>query len=157
MLDKLQFSIDGHWAANDRGRVVTEGVDSIPFAAPPEFNGKAGFWSPEALLLASVGSCFITTFRAIAAYSKFEPLALDVHVEGTVSKNPSGYEFTEITLKPRLVIQEESDRGRACRLLEKTEHSCLVSRSLKCPVRMEAKVESPETTVTCGGLAVAAD
>jgi organic hydroperoxide reductase OsmC/OhrA len=43
-------------------------------------------------------------------------------------------------LSPALTIEREEDRERAVRLLEKAERSCLVSRSIKCPVVMETEV-----------------
>jgi peroxiredoxin-like protein len=154
MLDHPQFFVNGHWAAGRRGSVRIEGVDhEIEFSAPPEFHGEAGFWTPEHFLLAAVSSCFITTFRAIAGFSKFDPLALDISVEGKLGKSEGGgYEFTRVVLKPQLTIRNESERQRATRLLEKAEHSCLVARSLKCPVTMEARVELPPVDCRCDQL-----
>jgi organic hydroperoxide reductase OsmC/OhrA len=142
--------------AGGRGAVIAGGVEqAIEFSAPPEFRGEPGFWTPEQFLLAAVGSCFITTFRAIAGYSKFDPLALDIAVEGKLDKREGGYEFTHIVLRPVLTIREESERVRAYRLLEKTERGCLVARSLKCEVTMEAKIESPQNADAGGDVPVA--
>lgn len=144
MLEQLQYSVSGHWMADERGSVAGEGIGrSIEFSAAPEFHGEPGFWTPEHFLLAAVASCFIATFRAIAGFSKFDPLALDVAVEGKVDKSQGGYEFTHIVLRPVLTIRDDSERVRANRLLEKTEHGCLIARSLKCEVTMEARIESP--------------
>jgi peroxiredoxin-like protein len=144
MSDQLEFSISGHWMAGGRGTVAGEEIgEPIEFSTPPEFHGEPGFWTPEHFLLASVGSCFIATFRAMAGFSKFEPLALDLAVQGTVDKGQGGYEFTKIVLKPALAVRDDSDRVRAARLLEKAEHGCLISRSLKCEVTMEAQIQSP--------------
>ena len=143
MLDQLQYSVGGHWTAGGRGAVAAEGVEkTIEFSAPLEFHGEVGFWTPEQFLLAAVASCFTTTFRAIAGNSKFDPVALDVTVEGTLTRNAGGYDFTAVVIRPRLVVRDESDRTRAIRLLEKTERGCLVARSLRCAVTMEAAVKS---------------
>jgi organic hydroperoxide reductase OsmC/OhrA len=143
MPDEIKCSVNVHWAAGERGVVTAEGVQkTIEFSAPPEFHGEAGFWTPEQFLLAAVASCFSTTFRAIAGFSKFDPVALQIAVEGTLTKNPSGYDFASVVIRPLLTIHDESERPRALRLLEKTEHGCLVARSLKCGVTMEASVES---------------
>ena len=144
MSDQLQYTVNAHWAAGGRGAVAAAGVEkAIEFSAPPEFHGEAGFWTPEHFLLAAVASCFSTTFRALAGFSKFDPLALDITVEGKLGKGPRGYDFTAVVIRPRLTIRDESQRPLASRLLEKTEHGCLVARSLKCEVTMEAKIESP--------------
>ena len=148
MSDRLQFRVKGQWTAARRGRVEAESVEHpISFSAPPEFRGEAGFWTPEHFFIAAVASCFITTFRAIAEASRFDPVSLDISVEGVVGKGEGGYEFTHVILKPRLTIRNDADRQRAARLLEKTEHSCLVSRSLKSKVTMEPQIEIAGTQV----------
>jgi peroxiredoxin-like protein len=142
MLEKLPFRATASWTTKRRGRTEAEGVDgALAFSAPPEFRGEPRYWTPEHLLVAAVASCFITTFCAIAELSRFDPLSLDISVEGTVEKGEGGYEFTRVVLKPQLTIREESERQRAARLLEKTERSCLVSRSLKARVAMEPRIE----------------
>ena len=147
MSDQLQYAVSGHWMPGERGTVAGAGMGkSIEFSAPPEFRGESGFWTPEHLLLAAVASCFVTTFRAIATFSKFDPLTLDISVEGKLGKSQTGYEFTGVVLRPRLTIQDERQRLFASRILEKTERSCLVARSLKCEVTMEATIESPQGT-----------
>ena len=45
------------------------GLPTLEFAAPPEFGGPGGIWSPEHLFVASVSSCLMTTFRSMASMS----------------------------------------------------------------------------------------
>jgi len=156
MLDQLQFHVEGRWTAARRGRVEAEGVEHpIDFSAPLEFRGEAGFWTPEHFLIAAVASCFITTFRAIAEASRFDPVSLHISAEGVVEKREGGYEFTQVVLRPRLTIRDETDRQRAARLLEKTEQACLVSRSLKSTVTMEPRIELAGAQVAPPGLELA--
>ena len=148
MSDQLQYLVTSQWMAGQQTTVTAENVNKIvEFSAPPEFHGQPGFWTPEHFLLAAVASCFVVTFRAIAGFSKLEPLALDVAVEGKLEKSQSGYDFTAIVIGPHLTIRDESDRLRANRILEKTEKGCLVARALKCPVTMEASVNLPQSEV----------
>jgi peroxiredoxin-like protein len=142
MSEKIEFHLDSHWTEARRGRVEAEGAGlPIEFSAPPEFQGQAGYWTPEHFFLAAVASCFITTFRAIAEASRFEAVSLQVSADGFVEKVNGGYEFTQVVLKPRLTVRNETDRERAVRLLEKTERACLVSRSLKSKVAMEPLID----------------
>jgi peroxiredoxin-like protein len=157
MFDQLQYSVSGHWMAGGRGSVAGEGIGkAIEFSAPPEFHGESGFWTPEHFLLAAVASCFIATFRAMAGFSKFDPLSLDLAVEGKLDKGQGGYEFTKIVLRPVLTVRDDSERVRAYRLLEKAERGCLISRSLKYEVTMEAKIESPRNVDVDESASVAA-
>jgi peroxiredoxin-like protein len=150
MSDQLQYSVSANWMAGERSTVSAEGIErKIEFAAPVEFNGEAGFWTPEHFLLAAVASCFTTTFRAIARYSKLDVEALEIHLDGTLTKNPAGWDFTSIVIRPKLTIYDEKDRPRACRILEKAERGCLIARALKCGVEMHATVDSLDRTVEC--------
>ena len=97
-------------------------------------------WTPEHFFSSAVATCFITTFQAIAAYSKFEAHALEVSVEGQVEKTEGGFRFTRVTIRPLLAINGESDRERGLRLLEKAEKACLVSRSLQSQIILEPQV-----------------
>jgi organic hydroperoxide reductase OsmC/OhrA len=124
-----------------RGIAEGHGVEPpIPFSAPPEFQGEAGIWTPEHFFTSAIAACFISTFQAIASYSKFEAQALEVSVEGQVEKGEGGFWFTRVTVRPILTIHDESDRERGLRLLEKSEKACLVSRSLKSEIVLEPKL-----------------
>jgi hypothetical protein len=48
--------------------------------------------------------------------------------------------FTEIVLRPRLIVAAGTDRERALRVVEKSEKTCLVSASLSTPIRLEPEI-----------------
>ncbi len=141
MEKSYSYKVSAHWTMHKRGIVEAESIPrTINFAAPPEFGGEPGLWTPEHLLLASVSTCFTATFRAIAEFSKLEFGGLELNAEGEVAKQEGGLRFTRILLKPVLTIHDEKDRERAGRLLEKAERVCLVSRSLACTIVLEPKI-----------------
>jgi peroxiredoxin-like protein len=117
---------------------------AISFAAPPEFGGRAGVWTPEHLLLGAVATCYVATFRAIAGFSKLNFGGIEVAVDGEIEKQEGGLRFTAITVKPVCTIEKEEDRDRAQKILEKAERGCLIARSLSCPVGLEARIELEE-------------
>ena len=139
---KYTYHAAAHWTLHKRGIVEPgEGIPrTINFAAPPEFGGEPGLWTPEHLLIASLSTCFVSTFRAVAEASKLETHGLEVEVEGTIEKQEGGFRFTRITLRPALTIFREEDRERAGRLLEKAERACLISRSINATVIVEARI-----------------
>jgi len=97
------------WNGSERNAAgAPEITRVIPFSAPPEFGGQASVWSPEHLLLGAVATCYVSTFRAIAGFSKLTFRAIDVSAEGTIEKQEGGLRFTRITLKPVVTIE----RGR---------------------------------------------
>ncbi len=129
------------WTDGRKGVVSAEEIaEPIRFSAPPEFMGEAGTWTPEHFFTAAVAACFVTTFRAIAEFSKFEYLSLEANVEAVLEKGEGGYSFTQVIVQPTLEIRDDSDRDRAIRLLEKAERPCLVSRSLKSEIKLQPKV-----------------
>ena len=118
----------------------TESIPTLSSAPPKEFDGPGDAWSPEHLLLASVLACFMFTFRAVARGSNFDFLSLDLTGSGTVDRKDGVTRFTEIVLKPRLVLPKGADPDRANRVLEKGKTACLVTSSLSVPVRLEAEI-----------------
>ena len=130
------------WSSGRTGLAKSSSApNSIHFAAPPQFGGLEGRWTPEDLLLGAVASCFTTTFRVLAEHSKWEYLDLQVEAQGVVQKDDSGYGFSGIIIKPHLKIHEEAEREKAFRLLEKTKGICLISRTLAVPQTFEPYVE----------------
>jgi peroxiredoxin-like protein len=145
-MEKLYaYSAHAHWTMHKRGILEAEEIPrTINFAAPPEFGGDPGLWTPEHLLLGSVATCYASTFRAIAEHSKLDFGGMDVFVDGTMQKCEGGLRFTMITLRPAISILREEDRNRAERVLEKAERACPISRSLSCKVGLQAKIEVEE-------------
>jgi organic hydroperoxide reductase OsmC/OhrA len=130
------------WTFGQTGLAKSDSAPgAIHFAAPPQFGGLEGRWTPEDLLMTALASCFTTTFHTIAGYSKFEYTDLAVEAEGTVAKTENGYCFSEIIIRPRLTISGEENRGQAIGLLHKAKTLCLVSRALAVTPKFEARIE----------------
>jgi peroxiredoxin-like protein len=123
-----------------RASLSSPGVPDLATAAPADFGGPGDAWSPEQLLLAAVESCFVMTFRAIAQASRIDFTSLAVDGQGIVDRANGGMRFTEIVLRPRLVLPAGADPARAQRALEKAEKACLVSASLSTPIRLEPDI-----------------
>jgi organic hydroperoxide reductase OsmC/OhrA len=118
--------------------LLTEGV--LKSAPPKDFDGPGDEWSPEHLLLASLESCFMFTFQAIAQASKFDFLSLELSGSGTVDRKDGSTRFTDIVLRPRLALPKGADPERARRMLEKGKNACLVTASLLVPIRLESEI-----------------
>ena len=130
--------------------------DTVPrpicFSAPPEFLGESGVWTPEHFFVASVVTCYLSTFSGTAEASKFGFISLEVDAEGVLEKGAEGWRFTEVKLRPALKIAREEDRERANRLLEKAERSCLVARSISARVMLESTVSVAPEPVPSGAV-----
>ena len=133
---------DVHLTGGPSGYAVlsTPGVPDLSTAPPADFDGPGDAWSPEHLLLAAVQTCFLFTLRAIARASKVDFVSLELDAVGTVNRQEGVTRFTEIVLRPRLVIPVGTDRARALHVLEQSEKHCLVTASLSTPVRLEPEI-----------------
>lgn len=136
------YNVSLHWIEGRKGEITSPELnDKIQIATPPEFDkGIAGIWSPEHLFTASVLSCYMTTFLAIADFSKFNFESFDCKAVGVLDKVEGKFLMTEITLLPTLVIANESEREKAARLLAKAEAACLISNSIKTTVQLQPEV-----------------
>ena len=125
------YRVSTAWITGRTGIAKCESVPSaLHFSAPPHFGGVQNRWTPEDLLLTALASCYTSTFRALADYSKFRYVDLEVEVAGNVQKHRRGYVFSEMFTRPLLSIVRGNDHERALRLLQKTQELCLVRRAL---------------------------
>ena len=118
----------------------SKGLEPLETAGPPEYGGPGDVWSPETLLVGSVANCFILSFRAIARASGFEWLSLSCGVSGTLDKIERVTQFTSFDLRVELTVSPGADEKKAHRLLEKAEHHCLITNSMKAETRLSAEV-----------------
>lgn len=117
------------------------GLPDLEVGSPPEFGGPAGRWSPEHLFVGAATLCWVTTFLAVAELSKLEVAAVEASGEGFVERGDDRrYSIPRIVLRPRVTVRREEDRDKALRLIEKAEAACLISRSMKSTVALEAEV-----------------
>ena len=128
--------------------LLGEGLPALSAAPPPEFDGPEGHWSPETLLVAAVASCYVLTFRAVAAVGRMSWLALRCDVRGTVDRVDRVTQFTAFHLQVRLTVPEGTDEDQARQLLARAKHACLITHSLKAPFVLDADVEVAEAAVS---------
>ncbi len=134
---------------------LRSGIDSRPpsprspgrFApqAPPgplEVDGDAAAWSPEHLLLSSLGIGLLTTFEAFCARDGIEVLDWNATINATVDRSPEGLMFSSI------VVSIDMELAGAVEALERsladTKQYCLVLNSLRVPVVIETQVRTPD-------------
>lgn len=136
------YNVNLKWTNDRKGTISSPELPiSIEVATPPEFDkGMPNIWSPEHLFTASVVSCFMTTFLAIAEYSKFDFISFKCDSEGVLEKIEGKYLITKIILKPEVVISDPEKIERAKRILEKSEAACLVSNSIKSEIVLKSTV-----------------
>jgi peroxiredoxin-like protein len=135
-----QYNVQAKGQPDNDVQVYVKNLEDLTLAAPAQFGGPGDKWSPEDLFMASVASCFILSFTAIARASNLSWLSLACDVRGELDKIEDKTQFTKIVIKAKLVISSTQSREKAERLLIKADQSCLVSNSLKVKSELECEV-----------------
>ena len=146
-----EFETSVQWSGAKQGALAAPGLPNMEVASPPVFGGAEATWTPEHLFVASANVCVMMTFLAMAEMSKLELRGYHSDAVGRLEKVPGeGFQFTAIDVYPRVELERASDVDRAKRILEKAEASCLVSKSMKTPVRLSPVFETPRAQPSDG-------
>lgn len=142
MSDQHKYQVKLNWIDERKGILQSDVLNSkIEVVTPPEFpKGIPGFWSPEHLFVASVNSCFMTTFLAVAENSKLEFTHFECNAIGTLDRVEGKFCITEITLAPLLTIKDETFKDKGIRVMEMSEKACLISNSINSKVILQPEV-----------------
>ncbi|MBI1305120.1 MAG: OsmC family peroxiredoxin [Bacteroidetes bacterium] len=136
------YNVEVNWRHDRKGVMCSPELNRdagscVEVATPPEFpGGMPGIWSPEHLFTASVSSCFMTTFLAIAENTRLSFSKFSCQSKGKLEKVDGKFMMSEIILEPEVTISNEEDREKAERILTKSEAACLITNSIKAKVTM---------------------
>jgi organic hydroperoxide reductase OsmC/OhrA len=132
------FQVETVWRHDRECRVSARDNPDLTVATPPEFGGPEGIWSPEELLVASVGSCLLSTFLYFAHRFELPFESYSSRSTGTIEKTSQGLRFTGIDVSIAVTVSDDEavERASSLRLKERLEKYCPVSASLNCPVRL---------------------
>jgi len=132
-----------HWLEGRKGRLdwEEEGKPGITVATPPEFaGGVPGIISPEDLFVAAVNACIMTTFLSIAERKRIDLRDYRATAAGTLEKTEHGFMFSRVDVNLEIVVADEKDVKAARKTAELADRHCLVSRSLRSEVAVEANI-----------------
>lgn len=129
------------WTEQRKGIMSSAGKPDVQVATPPEFKGHEGIWSPEDLFVSSVEICTMTTFLAFAERAGLSFVSYDSEAEGRLEMVEGKFQFTTITVRPRITVRSESDGAKAKEVIQKAEIACLIANSMKTKVYVEPTVD----------------
>lgn len=141
------YNVDVNWENSRKGMMCSPELNKkngvcIEVATPPEFpKGIEGIWSPEHLFVAAVSGCLMTTFLAIAENSTLEFVSFSCQAKGKLEMVEGKLIMSEILLHPTVVIQDETYRDKAMRIVKKAENACLISNSITSKIIMEINIK----------------
>ncbi|MDT3403163.1 OsmC family protein [Mucilaginibacter terrae] len=114
----------------------------IEGSSDPNFRGDRTKHNPEEMLLMSLSSCHMLWFLHFCSEAGVNVVAYtDVTSALMVEEaNGSGY-FTEATLKPHVVVSNESMLAQLDELHHKANKYCFIANSVKFPIKHEGMGE----------------
>src|SRR5262245_50068619 len=123
--------------------ITVEGKPVIACSSDPLFRGDASRYNPEELLVASISACHMLWYLHLCADSKIIVTNYVDHAEGTmIETQEGGGRFTEVTLKPQVVVRVGANLDLAQALHEKAHHLCFIANSVNFHVRCEGIVKA---------------
>lgn len=113
---------------------------SLSASAAPTYLGNPEGVDPEEALVASVSSCHMLTFLAIAARRRLVVDRYDDDATGFLEKNEQGrLSITRVELRPRIVWAGEApDTGALAQLHELAHRNCFIANTVRCTIAVKA-------------------
>lgn len=148
-----RYNVTVEWTGNrgsgtsgyrDYGREHTISVDGKPEIAgssDPAFLGDPARWNPEDLLVASVSACHKLWYLHLCAVAGIRVLSYVDRAEGTMVTDTKGGRFSDMMLKPHVVIAEGGNREKAIALHHDAHDKCFIANSVNFPIGCEPVVE----------------
>jgi organic hydroperoxide reductase OsmC/OhrA len=131
------------WSLGRRGTLSAGAKPDITVGSPPEFKGEATNWSPEEMLVGSLNTCMMLTFLTLAQARGLTPVGYESEAEGLLENVEGKYRITEITVRPRVVIERDAQLELARETMKGVEAQCFISNSITSRVKL-----TPEFVVT---------
>lgn len=131
-----QYSRVHEWRF-DGGAIVAAAAS--PAIVPPEHTLAANV-DPEEAFVASLSSCHLLWFLAVASKHGHVVDTYDDDAEGVLAKNADGkLAIAKVTLKPRVTFVSAIDAASVRALHEEAHASCFIAASVKTEVVVEAR------------------
>lgn len=127
--------------------VSAEGKRHVIFcSSDPAFRGDATRYNPEEMLVASLSACHMLWLLHLCADAGITVTQYVDEAIGTLSQHKDGSgEFTEVVLRPKMVITDAA-RIRDAEALHRRAHElCFIARSMNFPVRHDPVVVAEGT------------
>jgi organic hydroperoxide reductase OsmC/OhrA len=117
-----------------------DGGITVRASAAPAYKGSESCVDPEEAFVASLSSCHMLTFLAIAAKKRYIVESYEDQAVGILARNEAGsLAVTRVTLRPMAQFSGERQPTAEdlARLHDLAHHSCFIANSVKTEVSIE--------------------
>ncbi len=120
--------------------VVAPGRPVLVGSADRPFRGDPALWNPELLLLAALSGCHLLSYLSFCARAGVVVTSYADDARGTMQQEGMGGRFSEVVLRPSVVVTDASMLDQAAALHDPAHEACFIASSVNFPVRHEATV-----------------
>ena len=136
-LGSAKFTYDSYSRDHDWS---FEGGVEVRASAAPDFLGNPDRVDPEEAFVASVASCHMLTFLAIAAHQRLPVTRYEDSAVGSMEKNREGkLAITRVVLRPRITFAgpDEPSAAQLVQLHERAHADCFIANSVRTEISIE--------------------
>src|SRR5262245_43525558 len=137
---RLAWRAGGEGPAAGNHRVEFAGRPALELSGAPQYRGDGTKLNPEELLVASLASCQLLSYLALAPRAGITVLAYEDTPIGTLAIADKKMRVTEILLRPRITIAAGGSVDTARTLVDRAHEVCFIGNSLSCAVRIEPEI-----------------
>ncbi|MGO1507984.1 MAG: OsmC family protein [Microbacterium sp.] len=124
-------------------RLAVDGKPDVLASADKPFRGDPERWNPEDLLLGALSECHLLSYLHACVTVGVVVVSYRDRATGVMTENGrSGGAFTDVLLRPEVVVAEPSMIERAEHAHSEANRMCFIANSVSFPVRHEAVVTS---------------
>ena len=109
---------------------------------PAQLQKHKEAWTPEELFLASLKSFLKEAFVDYAKRNSFEFLSYESEAEGVIEKVGDKLMFTEIEIRPYIVVYSSSQIEKAKEFIRAAKEDCFIFSSLAAMVMVYPEIQS---------------
>ena len=140
--EEHRYDMTSNWVRDKIVTIEIEGKPDFQVATPPDFwpESPKDVISPEDLFVAAALSCYGVSLSGVA--KRFHGEFKDFHLSatGTLHQREFGWEFEQITINAKIIVETEKDRKRMTKAAERAHQYCLVTNSMKCQIHLNYEV-----------------
>lgn len=153
MTKEHSYEINLEWTGNTGGGTKTftgysrdheisiAGKPVIKGSSDPNFRGDKTRHNPEEMLVASLAACHMLWYLHLCSEAKIVVLEYKDEAAGKMTETANGGgRFTEVILKPRVVVSKNSNMQLAEELHTRAHELCFIANSVNFPVKHDPEI-----------------
>jgi organic hydroperoxide reductase OsmC/OhrA len=135
-----------NYRSYERGHTISiEGKPDILCSSDAAFRGEKNKHNPEDLMVAALSGCHMLWYLHLCADNGIIVTHYSDNATGTMDENADGSgQFSEVTLRPEVIVKESSMIEKANALHHDAHQMCFIARSVNFTVNHQptARVEN---------------